>query len=90
MLDTWIEELVRKTKQEIVNTLMIADDPSTASASSTAASSSGSGALALKVTMFAPSAKKAVGPASKKQKTSDTGIVSMKEKMMKICCGKAT
>ena len=91
MLDTWIEELVRKTKQEVVNTLVIADDPLPASASSSsAASSSPSGTLALKVTMFAPAAKKSVGPASKKQKTCDTGNVSMHENMMKICCGKST
>ena len=91
VLDTWIEELVRKTKQDIVNAAMIEDAPSTASASSgckAVASSSSSGTLALKVTMFAPPKKGAGLASSKKQKLNDNAYVSMKEKMMKICCGR--
>ena len=92
VLDTWIEELVRKTKQEIVYTLMIADAPSTASvaSSSAASSSSSSGTLALKVTMFALAPKKSAGPRSQDAETSDTDTVSMTEKMMNICCGKSS
>ena len=89
VLYAWIESLVRQTKAAIVAHGMIADGaPQVVAASDASSSASGSSfssgvAIVPSSTLLGPSQVSV--PPSKKQRK-DTS--SLKDQMMKICCGK--